>query len=731
MPSTEKIAYNFTMTYDELDSINAFISDVAEDGAYAVDTKIVLDYLLKRLEEEYNVKWKACDSIASFKVTKHNDEALFSFMLMNRNADLCVDATYRALENGVSDEKRAMHKKKSARFLNKSLDEGNNAQYVTNMCIKQIKEEEPRKVGVDGYVNRLIQTLSRKTMSSPMLVGDRGVGKTAIVKEFVNRIIEGNVPKWLKDATVYSVDLVKMVAGAKFRGDFEARLTDVINAARKCPNVILFIDNTHTLIGAGANSDNPLDGAGIIEPFISDGSLRVIGATTFENYSKIMRAKDTMSRCFYNIDIDEPDIAQANAIVEEYAKSLSKYHKLDISSEIVKLAVKLSKRYRTSVKLPHSAIDLLDEACAKQKIVCAETKPTKRSLRKSEEPVEPVEPVEQPNVKLESETLYSIISEQMGIPLNKISESDNKRLLTLETTLGSRVIGQEEAIKSLSQSIRCSRVGLNSATRPLGSFIFAGTTGVGKTELCKALASELFGDETAIVRVDMSELMEEHSISKLIGSPPGYVGFDDGGYLTEAIAKKPYSIVLFDEIEKAHPKVMNLLLQVLDDGRLTDSKGKTVDFKNTIIIMTTNVGAKKKGESPHVGFGSVAETDRKADFVNAIKQTFKPEFVNRIDDIIIFNKLDEAAVKRIASNMLDNLARIASERDISISFDDSVVDYCAKEGFDSEMGARPMLHFINKNINSKIANWLLDGSIEPDKHYNILYSSENLVCECE
>ena len=319
----------------------------------------------------------------------------------------------------------------------------------------------------------------------------------------------------------------------------------------------------------------------------------------------------------------------------------------------------------------------------------------------------------------------------MGIPLNKISESDNKRLLTLETTLGSRVIGQEEAIKSLSQSIRCSRVGLNSATRPLGSFIFAGTTGVGKTELCKALASELFGDETAIVRVDMSELMEEHSISKLIGSPPGYVGFDDGGYLTEAIAKKPYSIVLFDEIEKAHPKVMNLLLQVLDDGRLTDSKGKTVDFKNTIIIMTTNVGAKKKGESPHVGFGSVAETDRKADFVNAIKQTFKPEFVNRIDDIIIFNKLDEAAVKQIASNMLDNLARIASERDISISFDTSVVDYCAKEGFDSEMGARPMLHFINKNINSKIANWLLDGSIEPDKHYNILYSSENLVCECE
>ncbi len=606
-------------------------------------------------------------------------------------------------------------------------------------------------IGREEEIERVIQILSRRTKNNPVLIGEPGVGKTAVAEGLALKIVEGQVPEVLSDKRIVTLDLTGMVAGSKYRGDFEDRIKNAIDEVKKSKNVILFIDELHTIVGAGA-AEGSADAANILKPSLARGDFQVIGATTISEYRKYIEKDAALERRFQPVNIGEPSEDEAVQILEGLRDRYEAHHKVKISDEAIKAAVNLSSRYIADRFLPDKAIDLIDEAASRVRLQSL-TAPD--SLKQLEEKLKKLEAEkasavneqeferaaklrdEQKTVQDEldsekqkwqesrssasgevtPENIAQIVSQWTGIPVVQLTEEESERLLRMEQILHDRVVGQDEAVSAVAKAIRRGRVGLKDPNRPVGSFIFLGPTGVGKTELCKALAEAMFGDENAMIRLDMSEFMEKHTVSKLIGSPPGYVGFDEGSHFTEQVRRKPYSVILFDEIEKAHPDVFNTLLQILDDGRLTDSQGRTVDFKNTIIIMTSNVGARLITDRRNsLGFKGETTEEKKEDIreivMGELKNTFRPEFLNRIDDIIVFNKLTEDEIKEIASKMLENLKKRIKTLDIDISFTDEAIGAIADAGFDETYGARPLRRAITSKIEDNISEKILDGTVK-------------------
>ena len=562
-------------------------------------------------------------------------------------------------------------------------------------------------IGREKEIERVIQILSRRTKNNPVLIGEPGVGKTAVAEGLALEISAGNVPEILRDKRVVTLDLTGMVAGAKYRGDFEERIKAAIDEVKQSKNTILFIDELHTIIGAGA-AEGSADAANILKPSLARGDFQVIGATTLNEYRKYIEKDAALERRFQPVKVGEPTQEQAIAILKGLRDKYEAHHKVKITDEAIDAAVKLSSRYIADRYLPDKAIDLIDEGASKVRL---------KSMTSPD------------NIKELEQTLRG---QRAGFrargkaPRRAEGDSEAPRRRPqeleghsdMEQVLHERVVGQDEAVTSIAKAIRRGRVGLKDPKRPVGSFIFLGPTGVGKTELCKALAQAMFGDENAMLRLDMSEYMEKHTVSKLIGSPPGYVGFDEGGQLTEKVRRKPYSVVLFDEIEKAHPDVFNMLLQILEDGRLTDSQGRTVDFKNTVIIMTSNVGARLITDHQKA-LGFVQNEDREEKDVKQLvlgelKKVFRPEFLNRVDDIIVFNKLTQDEIKEIAKKMLDTLAKRLKAMNIEISFTDAAITAIADKGFDDAYGARPLRRAIQSEIEDTLSEYMLDGKVVSD-----------------
>lgn len=609
-------------------------------------------------------------------------------------------------------------------------------------------------IGREKEIQRVIQILSRRTKNNPVLIGEPGVGKTAVAEGLALEIAKGDVPEILKDKRVVSLDLTGMVAGAKYRGDFEERIKAAIDEVKKSKNTILFIDELHTIVGAGA-AEGSADAANILKPSLARGDFQVIGATTLNEYRKYIEKDAALERRFQPVKVGEPTPEQAVQILKGLRDSYEAHHKVKITDEAINAAVTLSSRYIADRYLPDKAIDLIDEGASKvrlasltspdnvkeledeiadyekEKASAINEQDFERAARLRDEQKELQTKLDDAKKKWQeqqkgnsgevtAEDIAKIVSEWTGIPVVQLTKEESERLLNMENVLHERVIGQSEAVTAIAKAIRRGRVGLKDPKRPVGSFIFLGPTGVGKTELCKALAEAMFGDENAMLRLDMSEYMEKHTVSKLIGSPPGYVGFEEGGQLTEKVRRKPYSVVLFDEIEKAHPDVFNMLLQILEDGRLTDSQGRTVDFKNTIIIMTSNVGARLITEKQSsLGFNSEnenAEESEKKDIkelvTGELRKVFRPEFLNRVDDIIVFNKLNKDEIKQIAVKMLKTLENRLDKMNIKISFTDNAISEIADKGFDENYGARPLRRAIQNEIEDPLSEQMLEGKVK-------------------
>lgn len=609
-------------------------------------------------------------------------------------------------------------------------------------------------IGREKEIQRVIQILSRRTKNNPVLIGEPGVGKTAVAEGLALEIAKGNVPEILKDKRVVSLDLTGMVAGAKYRGDFEERIKAAIDEVKKSKNTILFIDELHTIVGAGA-AEGSADAANILKPSLARGDFQVIGATTLNEYRKYIEKDAALERRFQPVKVGEPTPEQAVQILKGLRDSYEAHHKVKITDEAINAAVTLSSRYIADRYLPDKAIDLIDEGASKvrlasltspdnvkeledeiadyekEKASAINEQDFERAARLRDEQKELQTKLDDAKKKWQeqqkgnsgevtAEDIAKIVSEWTGIPVVQLTKEESERLLNMENVLHERVIGQSEAVTAIAKAIRRGRVGLKDPKRPVGSFIFLGPTGVGKTELCKALAEAMFGDENAMLRLDMSEYMEKYTVSKLIGSPPGYVGFEEGGQLTEKVRRKPYSVVLFDEIEKAHPDVFNMLLQILEDGRLTDSQGRTVDFKNTIIIMTSNVGARLITEKQSsLGFNSEnenAEESEKKDIkelvTGELRKVFRPEFLNRVDDIIVFNKLNKDEIKQIAVKMLKTLENRLDKMNIKISFTDNAISEIADKGFDENYGARPLRRAIQNEIEDPLSEQMLEGKVK-------------------
>ena len=620
--------------------------------------------------------------------------------------------------------------------------------YSTDFTTQARDGELDPVIGRNSEIERIVQILSRRTKNNPVLVGDPGVGKSAVVEGLAQRIVEGNIPETLKGKRLVSLDLAGMLAGAKYRGEFEERIKTSLEEVKKAKNVILFIDELHTIVGAGA-SEGAIDAANILKPMLARGEMQIIGATTLNEYRKYIEKDAALERRFQPVTIGEPTKEESEQILLGLRDRYEAHHKVRITNEAIKAAVNLSDRYISDRFLPDKAVDLMDEAASKVHIQSFVAPPDVKALEEkmtniAKEKEEAVKNQqferaaqlrdEEPKIKAEIERLRSewegsknssesvvteediaqVVASWTNIPVEQMTENESERLLNLEDTLHKRVIGQDEAVKSISSAIRRARAGLKNPDRPIGSYIFLGPTGVGKTELSKALAEAMFGSESAIIRLDMSEYMEPHSVSKLIGSPPGYVGYDEGGQLTEKVRRKPYSVVLFDEIEKAHPDVFNMLLQILDDGRLTDSQGRTVDFRNTILIMTSNVGARSI-KSARVGFDNSKSTldfeKAKENMLSELKRLFRPEFLNRVDDIIVFNPLNEEDTKKIVKLMMDSVEKRLAERGIELVMTDEALDYLAKEGFDPEYGARPLRRAIQQKVEDSLSEEILKKNV--------------------
>ena len=607
-------------------------------------------------------------------------------------------------------------------------------------------------VGREKEISRLIQILSRRTKNNPCLVGEPGVGKTAIAEGLAQRILAGSVPETIKDKRLVVLDLSGMVAGSKYRGEFEERIRKVVDEVRENQGILLFIDELHTIIGAGG-AEGALDASNILKPSLSRGELQIIGATTLEEYRKYIEKDAALERRFQPVTVEEPSEEEAYEILKGLRPYYERHHKVEISDEALEAAVKMSVRYINDRFLPDKAIDLIDEAASKVQLsgyqASSEIEDLSREIQEilqekeraiktgylslakecQEKQKEAEARLEQLQVKeekknqrksgkVDEKAVASIVSDWTKIPVQRLTEGETRRLAQLEKELHKRVIGQEEAVHAVSQAVKRGRVGLKDPNRPIGSFLFLGPTGVGKTELSKALAQAVFGSEQAMIRVDMSEYMEKHSVSKLIGSPPGYVGYDEGGQLSEKVRRNPYSVLLFDEIEKAHPDVFNILLQVLDDGHITDAHGRKVDFKQTIIIMTSNAGAQAIIEPKKLGF--LSNNDEKQDYermksgvMEEVRRLFKPEFLNRIDEIMVFHPLNKTHIKKIVNIMLKTLEKRCKEQlDIQLKITESVKDFLAEAGFDSKYGARPLRRAIQTKLEDPMANALLEGTIK-------------------
>ena len=621
-------------------------------------------------------------------------------------------------------------------------------------------------VGREKEISRLIQILSRRTKNNPCLVGEPGVGKTAIAEGLAQRILAGSVPDTIKDKRLVVLDLSGMVAGSKYRGEFEERIRKVVDEVRENQGILLFIDELHTIIGAGG-AEGALDASNILKPSLSRGELQIIGATTLEEYRKYIEKDAALERRFQPVTVEEPSEEEAYEILKGLRPYYERHHKVEILDEALEAAVKMSVRYINDRFLPDKAIDLIDEAASKVQLsgyqASSEIEDLSREIQEilqekeraiktgylslakecQEKQKEAEARLEQLQVKeekknqrksgkVDEKAVASIVSDWTKIPVQRLTEGETRRLAQLEKELHKRVIGQEEAVHAVSQAVKRGRVGLKDPNRPIGSFLFLGPTGVGKTELSKALAQAVFGSEQAMIRVDMSEYMEKHSVSKLIGSPPGYVGYDEGGQLSEKVRRNPYSVILFDEIEKAHPDVFNILLQVLDDGHITDAHGRKVDFKQTIIIMTSNAGAQAIVEPKQLGF--ISQKDEKKDYekmksgvMEEVRRLFKPEFLNRIDEIMVFHTLNKEEIRKIVLLLLKSLEKRCEEQmDIHLNVTNSAVDYIAEAGFDAKYGARPLRRAIQSKIEDRLANELLEGKIRRGDIVQVQYRNKEI-----
>ena len=650
--------------------------------------------------------------------------------------------------------------------------------FLDNYCINLSQRARDGKldavIGREQEIERVVQILNRRQKNNPCLIGEPGVGKTAIAEGLAQRIVAADVPEDLLDKRVLSLDLSGMVAGTKYRGEFEERIKNTINEVKKAGNVILFIDELHTIVGAGS-AEGAVDAANILKPALSRGEIRVIGATTLNEYRKYIEKDAALERRFQPITVGEPSPEATLEILKGLRDKYEAHHHLTITDGALEAAVRLSRRYINDRFLPDKAIDLMDEAASQVRMAAESASPDLKDLeekiaalhREKEEAVtaqdfekaaqlRDIEKDYQEQVEIErdkwhkqmsanrgtvtEDDIAKVVAGWTGIPVTRLTEDESQRLLQLEKVLHERVVGQDEAVAAVAKAIRRSRVGLKDPKRPIGSFLFLGPTGVGKTELCKTLAEAMFGDENAMIRIDMSEYMEKHTVSRLVGSPPGYVGHEEGGQLTEKVRRKPYSVVLFDEIEKAHPDVWNILLQILEDGIVTDSQGRRVDFKNTIIVMTSNVGAKNitAADTP-LGFDGSGEAAKRTeeerfarikDAVMAeLRQTFRPEFLNRIDEIIVFHQLTEENIRSIARRMLDTIGSRMAAQGITLQADDDAVAALAKDGFDARYGARPLRRTLQNEVEDVVAEQMLDGKLQSGDTAHVRLKDDKVVIE--
>lgn len=667
--------------------------------------------------------------------------------------------------NEFEEDLNEIKKDKQENQNNNSMQNLN--QFGTDLTKQAEEGKLDPVIGRSEETDRVIEILSRRTKNNPCLIGEPGVGKTAVIEGLAQKIVNGNIPENLKNKKVITLDITSMVAGAKYRGDFEERVKKCLAEVKKAQDIVLFIDEIHTIVGAGA-AEGAIDAANILKPLLARGEIQVVGATTLKEYRKYIEKDQALERRFQPVCIEEPSQSDSIQILKGIRDKYEAHHNVKITDNAIVAAVELSSRYINDRFLPDKAIDLIDEASSKIKLktfvepeyLKNMEKELEKVVREKEEAIniqnyekaaslrdtekELTEKLERENeawkskknnkvINIEKEDIEFIISRWTGIPIYKITESENEKLKNLEYSLHTRVVGQEKAIEVVSKAIRRSRVGLKDPNRPIGSFLFLGPTGVGKTELTKALAESLFGEENSMIRIDMSEYMEAHSLSKLIGSPPGYVGYDEQNGLSEKVRRKPYSVILFDEIEKAHPDIMNVLLQILEDGILTDSQGRKVSFKNSVIIMTSNIGARTITEKKKLGFSSleISKDDEykeiKSSVLAELKKEFKPEFLNRIDETVIFNKLSNEEIRKIIDIGLNKVLKRLSSQNYFFKFDDSIKDFIERKEIDTNnYGARPIRRAIQNYVENKIAEFILDGKVNKNEK-NILYAENDEI----
>lgn len=734
------------------------ILKTAESIAYGQNSNYIFtEHLLYAiLADKANM---ACDILRNLGVNINTMIDDVGYVIVN--GELREDDSYSATGEPGAEDKQTINREKAD--INEFLPESLKTMGVDITNRARRGKMDP-VIGREQETNRIIEILCRKTKNNPVLIGEAGVGKSAIVEGLAQAIVKGEVPELLKDKIVFSLEIGSLMAGTKYRGSMEERLKNAINEITSSKNIIVFIDEIHTLAQAGAH-DNEISPADILKPYLARGEMQTIGATTTEEYRKFIEKDKALERRFQPIMVNEPSEEDTIKILKGIRDSYEAFHGVKIKDDAIESAVSLSVRYIMDRYLPDKAIDLIDEACSKARVEGSmlpdDIKSISKQIKEYEMQQKEAEKTgdwaytEQCKQKLKelrgdyqvrmgawtaskgnqtgivgASEIAKVVSNWTGVPVTKLTESEKQRLLNLEQVLHKRVVGQNEAIESVSKAIRRARAGLKDPKRPIGSFIFLGPTGVGKTELTKALAEAMFDDENSVIRIDMSEYMESHSVSKLIGSPPGYVGFDEGGQLTEQIRRKPYSVVLFDEIEKAHTDVYNLLLQVLDEGRLTDSQGRTVSFKNAIIIMTSNVGVADLPKNTNkLGFNeqASASVDVKELLMNALKERFKPEFINRVDKVIVFEPLKQEEIKQIATLLIANLNKKLKVQNIQVGFNARAIDGLVKEGYSSTYGARPLKRVIEQKVEDKLAEELLMGNLKQNTKIEVDYKDGEFI----
>ncbi|WP_298653772.1 ATP-dependent Clp protease ATP-binding subunit [uncultured Eubacterium sp.] len=745
--STVPALTNNGVTYEGVDSL------IREEIGVGNPTSLTPDDFTPRAKRIIEISFQIARTMRNSYVSvehilaallKEEDSYAVKFINeLGTDSQRILDDLIADLSSNSYDSNQQSGSKKKGKSKTPTLDEfGKN---LTELA-KQGKIDPV--IGREKEIKRVIQILSRRNKNNPCLIGEPGVGKTAIAEGLALKIVNGEVPEMLANKTIYSLDLTSMVAGTKYRGDFEERIKKAMDEVKDNKDVILFIDEIHNIMGAGA-AEGAVDAANILKPSLARGEIQVIGATTISEYRKNIEKDAALERRFQPVTVGEPTEEETVEILKGLRDKYEAHHKVKITDEAIDSAVKLSSRYINDRFLPDKAIDLIDEAAS---VVRLNAYTLPQNLKDMEDEIKRLNAEKQDavnNQKFEdaakfrdkaneltkllddekskwrnssnhdvkavsSDEIAQVVSSWTGVPVSQLTKEESERLLNMENILHERIVGQDKAVSAISKAIRRGRVGLKNPNRPIGSFIFLGPTGVGKTELCKSLAEAMFGDENAIIKLDMSEYMEKHTVSKLIGAPPGYVGFDEGGQLTEKIRRKPYSVVLFDEIEKAHPDVFNMLLQILEDGVLTDSQGRKVSFKNAIIIMTSNVGASKISDEK-LALGFVQEDGKKLSIEDLVmpdlKKTFKPEFLNRLDDIIVFNQLEQSDIEEIAKRMLKSLQKRTHDLGIELDFTDAAITELAKEGFDKTYGARPLRRAIQSKIEDKLSELILDKTI--------------------